>query len=258
MHVERGRYTRWVGHGALGSLRGWGKVGQAPAWLSLAPSLPSAGFIRAANVGATACEDTKSIWQGAERGERRRGCKSSELPPEQSNLGSERSRQRPETAGTPDCTACAAVSLASSSHRVRLLTSPAVTSHRLAARRPLAQGAAPRCRSSGAPLGGLCAPGRTRGSTNPLRNPTGPPAPQPRCPLTVGMGGRDAIASSCILGKRAWLRAGRAGRPGWTPPQTRAPPCQHRQQLCCSPETESRAPLLCRVSPLYLCLVIHL
>lgn len=110
----------------------------------------------------------------------------------------------------------------------------------------------------GGAAGGAVAPGRTRGSTNPPHNPTGPPAPEPGCPLAMGMGGRDAIASSCILGKRAWRRAGRAGRPGWTPPQTRAPPCQHRRQLRCSPETESRAPLLCRVSPLYLCLVIHL
>lgn len=45
---------------------------------------------------------------------------------------------------------------------------------------------------------------------------------------------------------------------GWDPSRTREPPLARARSPPGSPETERRAPLLCRVSPLYLCLVIHL
>lgn len=109
------------------------------------------------------------------------GCEPGELPPslpaERSNLGSERSRERPETPGTPDCTASAAVSLACSSHRVRLLTSRAVTSHRRPPRRlPLG---VTRGTATAAPgqLGGCGLGGTARALPEPRAAPAAPPAP---------------------------------------------------------------------------------
>lgn len=77
------------------------------------------------------------------------------------------------------------------------------------------------------------------------------------------------MAPSCAVGNQAPLRAGR-GAGGQAGPDTprgggaaldpagQGSPPPASPAAACSPETESLAPLLCRVSPLYLCLVIHL
>lgn len=149
-----------------------GQGSPSSAWT---PSLPSMGLIRGANVKATACapEDSKSIWQEA-GALQPSGCESGELPPERSNLGSERSQERPGTPGTGDCTACAAVSLACSSHRVRLLTSRAVTSHRIAHRRLSLR--VPRD-AAAASTGGCVLRGTHETAQTPRIAPMGPPTP---------------------------------------------------------------------------------
>lgn len=148
-----------------------------------------------------------------ERRERRRGCESGELPPSRSNLGSQRSRERPETPGTPDCTASAAVSLACSSHRVRLLTSRAVTSHRL----PLG---VTRGTATAAPgSGGLRAGGTAEALPAPCAAPAAPPAPHRDVPSLRGpevarpvLPVQDGSAVGRQVGE--WM-SGRAGpRPG--------------------------------------------
>jgi len=178
--------------------RGWGKVRQAPARPARPPS-HLCGVNSGRQCGSLRTRGWKkhmaeSGHAAAEQWERRRGCKSGELPPERSNLGSQRSRERPETRGTSDCAACAAVSLASSSHRVRLLTSRAVTSHRAAARRlslGVPRGAAARCSQR---WGGLRARGHTRGGTDPLRSPARTSAPPRRDGLSLR--GREAAMPS--------------------------------------------------------------
>lgn len=230
-------------------------------------SPPSGGLIPGAGAGAP--EDGSSIWQGAAA-----RCESGELPPfppERSNLGSERSRERPETPGTPDCTASAAVSLACSSHRVRLLTSRAVTSHRRAPRRlPLGvtRGTGTAAPGPGGAAGWGAQPWHCQPSAQPPRHL------QPRTAMCPGCGDtRWRWHPPCA----GWQRAGegtsgRTGTPpghGSSPSPTPAAPGpgplpgsgaapRPGPQPPGSPETERRAPLLCRVSPLYLCLVIHL
>ena len=211
----------------------------------------------------------------AERRERQQGRESGELPPERSNLGSQRSRERPETPGTTDCTASAAVSLACSSHRVRLLTSRAVTLHRVAPHRlslgvPRSAAARHRQRRGDTACSGV----RVRQHEPPAQPRRDLLPPPPGRPLAAGTGGSDAIAPSCTpggqaprwagrgAGRQAGRQAGRAGHPhghrSCTGPAGQGSPLPASPAAACSPETESLAPLLCRVSPLYLCLVIHL
>lgn len=198
----------------------------------------------------------------AEQREWRRGCESDELPPEQSSLGSQWSRERPETPSTTDCTASAAVSLACSSHRVRLLTSRAVTSHCIAPHRlslgvPRSAAACRRQHRGAAWSGGTREAART-----PHAAPTGSPTPRPGCPF-AGAGGSDAIAPPCTPGRQAPRLAGRrvgvhagldtlAGAGATLGLRGRAPPRQHCWQPCA--HLRPRAWLRCSaVSPRCTC-----
>lgn len=170
---------------------------------------------------------------GRERERRAERLQPGELPPslpaERSNLGSERSRERPETPGTPDCTASAAVSLACSSHRVRLLTSRAVTSHRRPPRRlPLGVTRGTATAAPGQP-GGCGLGGTARPLPEPRAAPTAPPAPHrdvpgPRGP-EAAMPALPVRGGSAAGEKGSGQRAGLGPLPGTGPvPRPRRQP----------------------------------
>lgn len=140
-------------------------------WMGAGPSRsskpgcprPSAGLIRGVRAGEEPWEShmagSRELQLSGRRGDAA-ASRASSLPPEQSNLGSQRSRERPETGGTTDCaTLCCSIACT-------------FVASRQAAHIAGCHIASPHAPSPLAQLGVLH--DTARGGTDPLRKPLAP------------------------------------------------------------------------------------